>query len=67
MSENIKNWLIDLYETEIKETRGNISNIKLWLCGSLTEEEWFEHTQYLEELEEYVTVLTDRKNKLEEN
>lgn len=67
MTENMKSWLADLYEKEIKETQANINNMKIWLCGSPTEEEQFEYTTYIAELEEYITELKNLVNQLEEN
>lgn len=34
MSEMVKNWLIELYEREIKEAIGSISNERIWLMGT---------------------------------
>ena len=34
MNEMVKNWLIELYEREIKEALGSISNERIWLMGS---------------------------------
>lgn len=34
MTETIKNWLTQLYEREIKEALGSISNERIWLMGT---------------------------------
>mgnify|MGYP000898592062 CR=1 FL=1 len=34
MSEMVKNWLIELYEREIKEALGSVSNERIWLMGT---------------------------------
>lgn len=62
MSETVKIWLKVLYENEIKEIQGTISNEHLWELG-YNGEEPNPHTENIEVLEEYIEVL---KSKLEE-
>lgn len=62
MSETVKIWLKVLYENEIKEIQGTISNEHLWELG-YNGEEPNPHTENIEVLKEYLEVL---KSKLEE-
>lgn len=45
MNEMVKNWLIELYEREIKEALGSISNERIWLMGT---DVWEEEKMHLD-------------------
>ena len=57
MNEIVKNWLIELYEREIKEALGSISNERIWLMGSDAWEEEKMHLDNMTNLNEYITTL----------
>ena len=57
MNEIVKNWLTDLYEREIEEIKGTISNENLWMIGSKTKEEEQMHVDNMANLNEYITTL----------
>lgn len=65
MNEMVKNWLIKLYEREIKEAFGSISNERIWLMGSDVWEEGKMHLDNMANLNEYIatlkTLLNDTK------
>ncbi len=65
MNEMVKNWLIKLYEREIKEALGSISNERIWLMGSDVWEEGKMHLDNMANLSEYIatlkTLLNDTK------
>lgn len=66
MSEMVKNWLIELYEREIKEALGSISNERLWLMGSDVWEEEKMHLDNMANLNEYTTTLKILLNDIKE-
>ena len=57
MNERVKNWLIKLYEREIKEALDSISNERIWLMGSDAWEEEKMHLDDMTTLNEYITTL----------
>ena len=57
MNEIVKNWLIELYEREIKDTLGSISNERIWLMGSDVWEKEKMHLDNMANLNEYITTL----------
>lgn len=57
-NEMIKNWLHMMYQNEIKETKENIKNEKIWASSS---DENF-HTDNIKNLEEYIKVLEELDN-----
>lgn len=57
MNEIVKNWLIELYEREIKEALGSISNERIWLMGTDVLEEEKMHLDNMANLNEYITTL----------
>ena len=66
MTETIKNWLTQLYETEIKEVKGTISNNKYLIYSAKDEREEYMYEQNEMELREYLEVLEELKKKVEE-
>lgn len=66
MTETIKNWLTQLYETEIKEVKGTISNNKYLIYSAKDEREEYMYAQNEMELREYLEVLEELKKKVEE-
>lgn len=66
MSEMVKNWLIELYEREIKEALGSISNERIWLMGSDVWEEEKMHLDNIANLNEYIVALKVLLNDIKE-
>ena len=66
MNEMVKNWLIKLYEREIKEALGSISNERIWLMGSDVWEEGKMHLDNMANLNEYITALKILLNDIKE-
>lgn len=66
MSEMVKNWLIELYEREIKEAIGSISNERIWLMGADVWEEEKMHLDNMANLNEYITTLKTLLNDIKE-
>ena len=66
MNEIVKNWLIELYEREIEEIKGTISNENLWMIGSKTKEEEQMHVDNMANLNEYITTLKTLLNDIKE-
>lgn len=66
MNEMVKNWLIELYEREIKEALGSISNERTWLMGSDMWEEEKMHLDNMTNLNEYITTLKILLNDIRE-
>lgn len=66
MNEMVKNWLIELYEREIEEAQGTISNEKLWMLGSETKEQEQMHIDNMATLNEYVATLKTLLNEIKE-
>lgn len=66
MNEMIKNWLTKLYEREIEEIKGTISNNKFLIHGAANEEEERMFIQNEVDMKEYLEVLEELKKKVEE-
>ena len=66
MSEMVKNWLIELYEREIKKIKGTISNNRLWILGAANEEEERMFIQNEVDMREQLDILEELKKKVEE-
>lgn len=66
MSEMVKNWLIELYEREVKEAIGSISNERIWLMGTDVWEEEKMHLDNMANLNEYITTLKTLLNDIKE-
>jgi hypothetical protein len=67
MPENVKIWLIAMYEAEIEETRVNISNNRLWQKGCSTEEEVEMYESNINDLLVYLEVLEERLAEVKNN
>ena len=66
MNEMIKFWLTDLYEREIEEIKGTISNNRLCILGAADEEEERMFIQNEMYMREYLEVLEELKKKIKE-
>ena len=66
MNEIVKNWLIELYEREIEEALGSISNKRNWLMGTDVLEEEKMHLDNMANLNEYITTLKTLLNDIKE-
>ena len=66
MNEIVKNWLTELYEREIEEIKGTISNENLWMIGSKTKEEEQMHVDNMANLNEYIATLKTLLNDIKE-
>lgn len=66
MNEMIKFWLIELYEREIKEALGSVSNERIWLMGTDVWEEEKMHLDNMANLNEYITTLKILLNDIKE-
>lgn len=66
MNEMIKFWLTDLYEREIEEIKGTISNNRLCILGAADEEEERMFIQNEMDMREYLEVLEELKKKVKE-
>ena len=66
MTEMIKNWLTQLYKTEIDDVKGTISNNKYLIYGAKDEREEYMYAQNEMELREYLEVLEELKKEVEE-
>ena len=66
MNEMVKNWLIELYEREIEEALGSISNERIWLMGTNVLEEEKMHLDNMANLNEYITTLKTLLNDIKE-
>lgn len=60
MNETVKIWLESLYEKEIEEAKGTIENESMWELGYAGEEPYNPHTENIETLREYISVLEER-------
>lgn len=58
----MKEWLTELYEKEIEETKGTIENESIWMLGSDTEEESFMHYVNIKRLKNYLNLLNYLKD-----
>ena len=67
MNEMIKFWLTDLYEREIEEALGSISNERIWLMGSDAPEEEQMHLDNIANLNEYIATLKTLLNDIKES
>ena len=66
MNEMIKFWLTDLYEREIDDIKGTISNNHLCILGAVNEEEERMFIQNEMDMREYLEVLEELKKKIKE-
>ena len=66
MNEMIKFWLADLYEREIDDIKGTISNNHLCILGAANEEEERMFIQNEMDMREYLEVLEELKKKVKE-
>ncbi len=66
MNEMIKFWLADLYEREIDDIKGTISNNHLCILGAANEEEERMFIQNEMYMREYLEVLEELKKKIKE-
>ena len=66
MNEMVKNWLIKLYEREIEEALGSVSNERIWLMGTNVLEEEKMHLDNITNLNEYITTLKILLNDIRE-
>ena len=66
MNEMIKIWLADLYEREIDDIKGTISNNHLCILGAANEEEEHMFIQNEMYMREYLEVLEELKKKIKE-
>lgn len=65
MNEMIKYWLINLYESEIEEVEGTISNNKLLIYGAKNADEEHMFIQNEMDMREYIDVLKELKNNID--
>ena len=66
MNEMMKFWLTDLYENEIEEIKGTISNNRLCILSAANEEEERMFIQNEMDMIEYLEVLEELKKKVNE-
>ena len=66
MNEMIKCWLTDMYEREIEEIKGTISNNHLCILGAADEEEERMFIQNDMDIREYLEVVEELKKKVKE-
>lgn len=66
MNEMIKFWLTDLYEREIDDIKGTISNNHLCILGAANEEEERMFIQNEMDMREYLEVLEELRKKVKE-
>lgn len=66
MNAIVKNWLTELYEREIEEIKGTISNNHLCILGAADGEEERMFIQNEVDMREYLDVLEELKKKVEE-
>lgn len=66
MNEMIKFWLIGMYDENIEDAKGTIENEKLWAKGSSSKEEKQMHLDNIKVIEEYIEVLEELKENVEE-
>ena len=63
MTDLIRTRLLAMVDAELKETEGSISNNKLWMLGSDTQEEasmFKENIEELMELEDILKIIRER-------
>ena len=61
MNPLIKEWLVEMYNTEIENTKKTISNERIWANGSDNPEV---HLGNIETLEEYIETLEELKEEI---
>lgn len=66
MNAIVKNWLTQLYEREIKEALGSISNERIWMMSTDVWEEEKMHLDNMENLNEYIATLRTLLNDIKE-
>ena len=66
MSEIIKSRLLAMINSELEEVNKMISNEKLWLFGSTTEESSQIHSENIANLEEFKGILKTMRKQIEE-
>lgn len=66
MSEMTKIWLTEMIHREIEQVNGSISNHRLWIHSSETEEEVEMFLTNIASLEDYKETLLRMKKKIEE-
>ena len=66
MNEMVKYRLIQLYEKEIEEVKGAISNNKLYIYSAANADEEHMFIQNEMDMREYIDVLKELKNNIEE-
>lgn len=66
MNEMVKYWLIQLYEKEIEEVKGTISNNKLYIYSAANADKEHMFIQNEMDMREYIDVLKELKNNIEE-
>lgn len=59
--ETVKIWLEELFNNELMEVQGSISNENIFLLGSKDEESQKCHARNIETLGEYFNILTNLK------
>lgn len=64
MPDMVKGWLNTLYDNAITEAYGTIDNEDLWMLGSANNVEAEMHLHNIMELNEYIKVLKNLKEKL---
>lgn len=60
--EIINGWFVKMYDREIAEAEGAISNERIWRDGSQTDEEYGMHTANIIRLLKYIETLKKLKN-----
>lgn len=58
MTENMKLWLVEMYQREIEEAESAASNEHLWALGSDDGHAW-QHEENASEQEEYIKLLKE--------
>ena len=66
MNEIVKNWFTKLYEREIEEAIGSLSNEMIWLIGADVWEEEKMHLDNMANLNEYIATLRTLLNDIKE-
>ena len=61
----IKEWLKALYEVEICEVEGTIANQRMWAKGAPDDETTELHLQNIDDQEEYLEILHEKVEELE--
>ena len=63
MNEMHREWMILMYQNELEETLGEISNQKMWEAGYEGEEP-NPHTEHIANLVEYMDILKEKMKEL---